>query len=125
MGHVDHSLFFDYIGFEREKEEEGQIVLSITVKDHLLGDGQFIAGGVFATMMDMALGSAVTDTARCPAATIHLNVSYFDLTRRKSFTCKANLTNKKENLAFAEGEIVDDEGRLVVKGQGTFKLLKK
>lgn len=125
MSSADHSLFFDYIGFEREKDEEGQIVLSITVKDHLLSDGQFIAGGVFATMLDMTIGSAVTNAARCPAATIHLNVSYFDLTRRKSFTCKADLTHKKENLAFGEGEIVDDDGNLVAKGQGTFKLLKK
>ena len=125
MSKADHSLFFDYIGFEREKGEEGHIVLSITVKDHLLSDEQLIAGGVFATMLDMALGSAVTNGARCPAATIHLNVSYFDLTRRTSFTCKANLTHKKENLAFGEGEIVDEEGTLVAKGQGTFKLLKK
>ncbi len=144
MESINHSQFFDYIGFKREDDTKEQIVLSITVKDHLLSDQQFIASGVFATMLDIGIGTAITNVSHCPAATIQLNLSYFNLTRRNSFTCKANFTHKEGNLAsgegdifaeakilqqghnlvFAEGEIKDSKGTVITKGIGIFKLIR-
>jgi acyl-coenzyme A thioesterase PaaI-like protein len=117
---INCSLFFDYIGFKREADTKEQIILSITVKDHLLSDQQFIASGVFTTMLDIAIGTAITNLTHCPAATIQLNLSFFDLTRRQSFTCKVHLIHKEGNLAWGEGEIFDNKGNLAAKGQGAF-----
>ncbi|MDQ0340731.1 uncharacterized protein (TIGR00369 family) [Caldalkalibacillus uzonensis] len=59
-----------------------------------------------------------------PLATINMNIHYFAPVRQGKLVAKAHVIQQGYRIISAEGEIADEEGRLLAKGMATFKVLR-
>jgi len=100
--------------------------------DHLgvrtlgMRDGAFerVHGGVLFTLLDTALGRAVID-ALPPGqgcATVELKINYFRPVQCGTVRAAGRCVQKTRSLAYAEGDVVNEDGKLVARASGTFFL---
>jgi uncharacterized protein (TIGR00369 family) len=107
------------------RENYGEIHLVIR-PDHLNMLG-FVHGGVYATIMDAALGHAVgwcrVPGNRRPAVTVSLTTSYLASARSGTLVATGRLLHIEGRIATCNGEVRDPSGRLYVRGQASFMYL--
>jgi uncharacterized protein (TIGR00369 family) len=107
------------------REGYGEIHLDIR-PDHLNMLG-FVHGGVYATILDAALGHAVAWCAvpgnRRPAVTVTLTTSYLASANSGTLIAVGRLIHIEGRIATCNGEIRDPAGKLYVRGQASFMYL--
>ena len=107
------------------REGFGEIHLDIR-PDHLNMLG-FVHGGVYATILDAALGHAVAWCVvpgnRRPAVTVTLTTSYLAGANRGRLIAIGRLIHIEGRIATCNGEIRDDAGKLCARGQASFMYL--
>lgn len=114
-----NSTFFDYMGFSSGMIEPVQLELSR--QPHLLQEDGTVHPGVFSTMLDITMGASVSLKTNSFAATINLNLSFFDLLPKENYQAETTILKIEEKYVTAEGAIYDPNRVLVAKGIGTFK----
>ncbi|MFC7062120.1 PaaI family thioesterase [Halobacillus seohaensis] len=119
----NHSSFFDYIGYQKYKGENQPIKLELNIKEKVLSEDGTIPAGVFASMLDIVVGSTISSEMGNPTTTVNLNMNFFDLTNKGAYTAFASITYKDEKMITGEGVVVDKMKNIVAKGVGTFKVL--
>ncbi|ASN06114.1 PaaI family thioesterase [Virgibacillus necropolis] len=118
----DHSSFFEHIGYAKHKSEQGDVVIGLNMNENLLvGDGT-IPSGVFASMIDIVIGSTIASIG-IPTTTVNLNFTYFDLTNKGPYTAFASITYRDGKMFTGEGYVIDKSKNTVAKGIGTFKAI--
>ncbi|MEK4031233.1 PaaI family thioesterase [Pseudobacillus sp. FSL P4-0506] len=120
---VDHSFFFSYLGLERQEDEAGAAVLSVKLVDSHLSETGKVAGGLFYTMLDAAMGTAVSEAGGAFGVTTDLHVQILRNEASRLFVCKGYCSGIEGKNASGRGEIFDESGRLVASGMAAFKLL--
>jgi acyl-coenzyme A thioesterase PaaI-like protein len=95
--------------------------LELDMYPHLLQDDGTVHPGVFSTMLDITMGATVSMETNSFAATINLNLSFFDLLPKESYHAETTILTKKGKYVSAEGVIYDQNRALIAKGMGTFK----
>ncbi|WP_413300469.1 PaaI family thioesterase [Bacillus sp. 1P10SD] len=113
------STFFDYMGFSGEWSDTFQ--LEIDMQPHLLQDDGTVHPGVFSTMLDIIMGANISIETQSFAATINLNLSFFDLLPKEKYRAETTVLNQDGKYVTAEGTIYDQNHSLIAKGIGTFK----
>lgn len=113
------STFFDYMGFSGEWSDAFQ--LEIGMQPHLLQDDGTVHPGVFSTMLDIIMGANISLETQSFAATINLNLSFFDLLPKEKYRAETTILNQDGKYVTAEGAIYDQNHSLIAKGIGTFK----
>ncbi len=83
-----------------------------------------VHGGVLFTLLDTALGRAVLEhlPAGRGCATVELKINYFRPVQQGRLLALGRMREKTRRLAYAEGEILNDEGKVVARANGTFFL---
>jgi uncharacterized protein (TIGR00369 family) len=113
-----------YLGTELKRMERGEAVVTLELGPHHLNGRGVVHGGVLASLLDSALGAAVI--ASIPkewwCATISLSVQFLEGARRGRLTASARVIRRGGRVAFADGEVRDDAGRLVAAAQGSWHL---
>lgn len=119
------SPFWDYLGMEEKQIGDGKAVLELPLKGELLQRRGSAHGGVLATLIDAAVGSAIRSTLseEQAAATVDLDVSYLKPGKGTHLIAKGSLIHKSRTMAFGTAEIYDETGQMVVYGKATYKLL--
>ncbi|MFK2824884.1 PaaI family thioesterase [Bacillus sp. B190/17] len=86
-----------------------------------------VHGGITATLLDSAMGSAAyTVTPENYAlVTSNLNIHYIAPGKGEHLTVKAHVIHKGSKTIIVEGEVLRDDGKKVAHATGTFFLLKK
>jgi uncharacterized protein (TIGR00369 family) len=86
-------------------------------------------GGVYATLLDTAMGFAGaytgSKTERRLAMTLSLNVNYLSRPKGKMLICKGRKTGGGANTFFAEAAVYDETEELIATGTGAFRLRAK
>ena len=117
--------FSRHIGAKVEEVEPGRSVINIDVKDiHLNGAGT-LHGGVYASLIDNAMGLAVAALVGLRTATIGLDVHFLGAVREGRIVCSAEVVHRTRRIATVEAKVRDGEGNLVALGTGTFRIFEK
>ena len=117
--------FSKHIGAKVEEVEPGRSVIYIDVEDvHLNGSGT-LHGGVYASLLDNAMGLSVLALVGRRTATIEMNVHFLGAVNEGRITCESEVVHHTRRTATAEAKVRDADGNLVAMGTGTFRVFEK
>ena len=117
--------FSRHIGAKVEEVEPGRSVITIDVKDiHLNGAGT-LHGGVYASLIDTAMGLSVLALVGVRTATIEMNVHFLGEVSDGRITCQSQVVHRTRRTATAEAKVRDSEGNLVAMGTGAFRVFER
>ncbi len=117
--------FSRHIGAKVEEVEPGRSVISIDVEDvHQNGAGT-LHGGVYASLIDTAMGLSVLALVGVRTATIQMNVHFLGAVNEGRITCKSEVLHRTRRTATAEAKVRDADGNLVALGTGAFRVFEK
>jgi uncharacterized protein (TIGR00369 family) len=116
--------FSRHIGAKVERVEPGRSTISIAVEDiHLNGAGT-LHGGVYASLIDNAMGLSVLALVGVRTATIQMNVHFLGAVNAGRITCESEVLHRTRRTATAEAKVYDAEGNLVALGTGAFRVFE-
>jgi uncharacterized protein (TIGR00369 family) len=117
--------FSRHIGAKVEEVEPGRSVVSIDVEEvHLNGAGT-LHGGVYASLIDNAMGLSVLALVGVRTATIQMNVHFLGAVGEGRITCESEVVHRTRRTATAEAKVRDAESNLVALGTGAFRVFEK
>jgi uncharacterized protein (TIGR00369 family) len=107
------------------RDDFARIELAVAEK-HLNRSG-VVQGGVLATMLDVTLGYCGLYTAATKrlrrAVTLTMTMSYLGQAHSGTLTCKATKRGGGNTIFMATGEVLDENGKLIAMGEGTFRYI--
>ena len=117
--------FSRHIGAKVEEVEPGRSVISIEVEEiHLNGAGT-LHGGVYASLIDNAMGLSVLALVGVRTATIEMNVHFLGAVSEGRITCRSQVVHRTRRTATAEAKVYDSEENLVAMGTGAFRVFER
>ena len=117
--------FSKHIGAKVEEVQPGRSVIYIDVEDtHLNGTGT-LHGGVYASLMDNAMGLSVLALVGVRTATIEMNVHFLGAVSDGRITCESEVVHRTHRTATAEAKVRDADGNLVAMGTGAFRVFEE
>lgn len=121
--HFDNDVTFSkHIGAKVEEVGPGWAEIRIDVEPvHLNGSGT-LHGGVYASLIDNAMGISVLALVGVRTATIQMNVHFLGAVREGRITCKSEVLHRTRRTATAEAKVHDQQGNLVALGTGAFRV---
>jgi uncharacterized protein (TIGR00369 family) len=128
--HVDIGIpagFRNLVGYRTAAWREGYGEIHLDIGPEHLNMLGFVHGGVYATLLDAALGHAVGWSAeprqRRPAVTVSLTTTYLSSASRGTIIATGHLLHVEGRIATVAGDVRDSSGRLFVRGQASFMYL--
>ncbi|MBX3602094.1 MAG: PaaI family thioesterase [Rubrivivax sp.] len=121
--------FVEQLGLELWGFGDGKAELRVDLAEVHLNSWQVAHGGVLMTMLDVAMAHAARshhshDPAQGPGvATIEMKTTFMRPAEGRLRALGA-LLHRTTTLAFCEGSVLDDGGRLCAHGTATFKYLR-
>ena len=117
--------FHTAVGFHIDAEHSGRGVCTVTgvVEPRHLNINGVVHGGVYATILDTAMGAAVVSLLREneTTATTSLYVEFLRSARRgDTLTARGEVLRRGHHIAFAEGNLFDAEDRRLSQARGTW-----
>jgi uncharacterized protein (TIGR00369 family) len=117
--------FQEITGYHVSKWALGEAEISLTLDERHLNRSKIIHGGVFATIMDAAMGYACVYTGSPEVikrvVTLSFTVNFIKSVDKGAIRAVATQTGGGKSIAFAECALYDDTGQLLAKASGTFK----
>ena len=118
--------FQQFVGIEVIQLGGGESVLQLELKDHHFNLYGIPHGGVHATLLDIAMGTAASfpDTSglEVDSVTLNLSVDYIAPPASKNLVARGKVTKKGKSIAYCTAEIFDEDKTLVASGRSIFKL---
>jgi acyl-CoA thioesterase len=105
---------------------DGAQVLELDLEQKHMSRANRAHGGVLFTLLDSALGRSILqhlpEGQGC--ATVEIKVNYFRPVQTGRIMAKAWMRELTKSLGYAEGEVLNEEGKTLAKASGTFFLTK-
>lgn len=117
--------FSRHIGAKVEEVEPGRSVVYIDVEEHHQNGAGTLHGGVYASLIDNAMGLSVLALVGVRTATIEMNVHFLGAVNEGRITCESEVVHRTRRTATAEAKVHDSEGNLVAMGTGAFRVFEK
>ena len=118
--------FQHFVGIEIIKLGDGKSVLQLELKDHHFNLYGIPHGGVHATLLDIAMGTAASfpdnSGREVDSVTLNLSVDYMAPPASKILIAKGKVTKKGKSIAYCTAEIFDEGQVLIASGRSIFKL---
>lgn len=117
--------FHRSVGFEIDPSEarHGHCVVRGRIETMHLNINQVVHGGVYCTLLDTAMGAAVVTTLNEQEVTATTSI-YVDFLRParlgQVLSAEGEVIRRGRNIAFADGHITDEEGKIMGTGRGTW-----
>jgi len=109
-----------------DKSEPGRTVWRMQAEERFANPTGIIQGGFLAAFADSSMGASALTFARerkVFAANAEMKVSFLKpVPVGGGLTCTAYVLSGGKRAVFAEAEVVDDDGRLVLKASSTYLL---
>ena len=119
------ATFEGHVGTQIGEVRPGQASLYIDIEPfHLNGNGT-LHGGVYATLIDNAMGFAVAALARVRIATTQMNVHFLGPISSGRITCTAEVVHRTRRTATAEAKVRAADGTLLAMGTGAFRIFEQ
>jgi uncharacterized protein (TIGR00369 family) len=118
--------FAERLGVRVEEADDGSARIAFEVRDEHLNPAGTLHGGVLATLVDTAMGTAVRTAAGDDdvPATSQLTVTYLRPGKPGALQVTARVRTKGEHLTVCEAE-VEQDGRAIGHALATFALLHR
>ena len=117
--------FERHLGVQVGDVRAGHATLYIEVQPfHLNGNGS-LHGGVYAALIDNAMGFAVAALAQVRIATTQMNVHFLGPVSAGRISCTAEVVHRTRRTATAEAKVRDAEGNLLAMGTGAFRIFEQ
>ena len=114
----------EHLGVAVEDLDDGRVRLSLEVGPKLLNEVGLVHGGVASLLLDGAMGRAMVRTLaqgeQC--ATVHLSVQFLAAAPKATIRAEGRIVKRGRRVAFLEGEVVDDDGKLIARATGTWSI---
>jgi uncharacterized protein (TIGR00369 family) len=117
--------FSRHIGAKVEEVEPGRSVIRIDVEEHHLNGAGTLHGGVYASLIDNAMGLSVLALVGVRTATIEMNVHFLGAVSEGRITCESEVVHRTRRTATAEAKVHDEKGNLVAMGTGAFRVFER
>ena len=111
--------FREHVALQVEPQEDGRSAVVVEAGDEHLNPHGSVHGGVLATMIDVAMGTAVASAGGRAPVTVSLAVTYLEPGRPGRLTASAKVRKRGKRLVVVEAEVVQD-GDVVADAHGTF-----
>lgn len=122
---IHHSTFNEHLGIVRQEDVDGAGVVSVNIQAYHKDEIGDISSGLYYTLLDVALGTVLSEQEIYAIATIDLSVQIFRQEQIRRLICKSYHIHTNGTIASGRGDIFDENGVLVATGIGTFKITKK
>jgi uncharacterized protein (TIGR00369 family) len=115
----------DLIGEEIVHGERGQTEVRIPVRPFVLNRSGVVHGGVIGTLMDEAIGWAAYNSLAegGQVVTAELKINFLAAATSGNLTGHGRVIRQGKHLIVGEGDILDQEGRLLARGLGTWMIV--
>ena len=120
--------FIDHLGIERVQNSEGRALLALEIKPEHRNSWQAAHGGVIMTMLDIAMSLAARlhiHSAPGGLLTVEMNAKFISPGMGDRLTAEGKVIGGGRSTLFCEAEVRDEAGKLVAKGMGTLKPVRK
>ena len=126
MKKLRNNPFQHFVGIEVLKLGGGKSVLQLELKEHHFNLYGIPHGGVHATLLDIAMGTAASfpDSSgrEVDSVTLNLSVDYIAPPSSRILVAKGIVTKKGKSIAYCTAEIFDQDKTLIASGRSIFKL---
>ncbi len=116
--------FTDDMGVEYLGVVDGAYALELALRPDHRSRAERAHGGVLFSLLDTCLGRAIIE--HLPegrgCATVELKINYFRPVQRGRIRATGRMREMTRRLAYAEGEIVNEAGKVLARANGTFFL---
>jgi uncharacterized protein (TIGR00369 family) len=115
--------YADLLGMRRLTEAPGNCTASMVVRPELMNSWGVAHGGAVMSLLDLTLGMSAKslDDAAIGATTVELKVNFL-ATVTGEVVAEGHAQRAGRSLVFVEGEIRGQDGAILAKATGTFKL---
>jgi acyl-CoA thioesterase len=114
--------FADLLGLRRASMEDGRSRFEVTIRPEHMNPHGVVHGGVVYTLVDYAMGGAVTARlllgGRC--ATLEIKINYLAPVSEGRITAEAWMVARTARIAVLEARVQADRDRLVAVATGSF-----
>lgn len=111
--------FREHTGLQVDEVSDGVGRVVVDVEDQHLNPHGTVHGGLMATMLDAAMGTAVSASGRDLPVTVSLTVTYLEPGRPGRLEATARVRKNGRKLLVVEGEVTQD-GDVLADALGTF-----
>jgi uncharacterized protein (TIGR00369 family) len=117
--------FTEHLGVQLLESTKERAVVSLKRRPELLNSWGATHGGVIMTMLDLVMSWAVRGHYGVSGGvlTVDLSVGFMKGSFGDQLTAEGRVLHGGKSTAFCEAEARDDQGALLAKAIGTFKLL--
>ena len=113
--------FREHVDLQIQPLEDGTSRVVLDAGDQHLNPGGSVHGGALATMIDVAMGTAVSTTGGESPVTVSLTVTYLEPGRPGRLEARARVRKRGKRLMVVEAEVVQD-GDVVADALATFSV---
>lgn len=113
--------FVDYLEMEYVKDEDGEIITKIPIKDYCMNINGIVHGGVTMTLIDTACGKKASEYFEGKFVTSDGYVNFLRAGKNTKFLyakCTAKKVGRK--LINIDCDVIDDNKKLIAIGRFTF-----
>ncbi len=119
--------FIKDLGIEFISAENGRAAVALDLAPRHLNSWSVAHGGVLMTLLDLAMAAAgrSLDPAAGGAVTVEMKTSFVQpAIAGTRLIASAHAFHRSSAMVFCDGEVHDEQERLIAKAMGTFKYLK-
>jgi len=115
--------YAELLDMRRLTEAPGRCTASVHIRPELMNSWGVAHGGAVMSLLDMTLGMSAKslDEAAIGATTVELKVNFLAASTG-TITAAGQAHRAGRSLVFVEGEVRGEDGTLLAKASGTFKL---
>ncbi len=121
-----HIPFVEQLGFQLLRMDGGEAEISLALSDVHLNSWAVAHGGVLMTLLDVAMAHAARSNGGPEGpgvVTVEMKTSFMR-PGEGQLLAKGKLLHRSTTLAFCEGSVLDEHGKLCAHSTGTFKYLR-
>lgn len=115
--------FLEHLGVRGEQAGDGSSRIVLDLRPEMMNSFEVSHGGIVMTMLDVAMAVAARTAHGHDGGVITVDMSLsFIRSAKRRIVAEGKLLRGGKSLNFCEGTAYDEDGELVAKSLGTFKL---
>lgn len=117
--------FWKHTGCVIEHIEDGRAVLSLTVVHEHMNGNMTLHGGMYATLMDNAMGLAARSQGEMKQATTNLNIHFLAAVSEGKIYAFGRIIHRTKRTITTEARVESEDGTLLATATGSFRVLRQ
>ncbi|MFT9848189.1 PaaI family thioesterase [Aneurinibacillus sp. REN35] len=116
--------FWKHTGCVIEHIEDGKAVLSLTIAHEHMNGNMTLHGGMYATLMDNAMGLAARSQGEMKQATTNMNIHFLAASSEGKIYAHGRIVHRTKRTITTEARVQSEDGTLLATATGSFRVLR-